>query len=83
MSFVQAVQILVDAGVDFVIVGGWSAILHGSLRVANELDICYSRSSENLKRLATALAPFRPRLRGLPENLPFVWGEAAFRSGAS
>jgi hypothetical protein len=30
MNFVTAVQTLVDAGVDFVIIGGWSAILHGS-----------------------------------------------------
>jgi hypothetical protein len=30
MNFDTAVQALCDAGVEFVIIGGWSAILHGS-----------------------------------------------------
>lgn len=82
MNYVQAVQVLVDGGVDFVIVGGWSAILHGSASLTKDLDVCYSRGSENLKRLARALAPFRPRLRGLPVDLPFVWDEVTLRNGS-
>jgi hypothetical protein len=81
MNFATAVQALADQHVDFVIIGGWSAILNGSAYVTNDLDICYSRSTENLKRLATALAPFHPRLRDLPANLPFVWDEATLRNG--
>jgi hypothetical protein len=81
MNFVTAVQTLVDAGVDFVIIGGWSAILHGSSHTTNDLDVCFSRLSENLKRLAQALAAFHPRLRDLPGNLPFVWDEITLRSG--
>jgi hypothetical protein len=81
MNFVTAVQTLVDAGVDFVIIGGWSAILHGSSQTTNDLDICFSRQSANLKRLARALAPFHPRLRDLPANLPFVWDEVTLRNG--
>ena len=72
MNFIKAVQALTDSGVEFVIIGGWSAVLHGSSYVTNDLDICYS--SENIKRLAEVLAPLHPRLRDLPLNLPFVWG---------
>lgn len=73
MQFEHAVQALSDAGVEFVIIGGVSAILAGSsYTITNDLDICYSRSIENLKRLAKALAPFHPRLRDLPLELPFV-----------
>jgi hypothetical protein len=57
MNFVQAVQILTDAGVEFAIIGGWSAIMHGSAYLTNDLDLCYSRSGVNLQRLARALAP--------------------------
>jgi hypothetical protein len=32
MNFLQAVQVLTDAGVEFAIIGGWSAIMHGSAR---------------------------------------------------
>jgi predicted nucleotidyltransferase len=82
MNFARALQVLVDQGVDFVVVGGWSGIFHGSRYLTNDLDICYSRSVENLKRLAAALVPFRPRLRGLPQDLPFVWDEVTLRNGS-
>ena len=82
MNFIAAVQALVDEGVDFVIIGGWSAILHGSSSVTNDLDICYSRSPDNLKRVVAALTSFHPRLRDLPQNLPFVWDQATLRNAA-
>lgn len=82
MNFIAAVQALVDEGADFVIIGGWSAILHGSSSVTNDLDICYSRQTENLKRVTAALTPFHPRLRDLPEGLPFIWDPATLRNTA-
>lgn len=82
MNFIAAVQALVDEGVDFVIIGGWSAILHGSSSITNDLDICYSRNPDNLKRVVAALTSFHPRLRDLPQNLPFVWDQATLRNAA-
>jgi hypothetical protein len=61
------VQLLCDAGVDFVVIGGAAATFHGSVRVMYDLDIYYSRYSRvssNVKRLVAALAPFHPRPRG-------------------
>lgn len=81
MNFITAVQTLVDEGVDFVIIGGWSAILHGSVYLTNDLDLCFSRRPDNLKRLASALAPFHPRLRDLPATLPFIWDETTLQHG--
>ena len=81
MQFEKAIQTLTDAGVDFVIIGGLSATFHGSARVTYDLDICYSRTSANLRVLAIALAPFHPRPRGLPADLPFVWDEGTLRNG--
>src|SRR5229473_3180490 len=75
------VQALCDAGVEFVIIGGWSAILHGSAFMTNDLDVCFSRKAENLRRIVRALAPLHPRLRDLPEGLPFIWDEATLRNG--
>ena len=39
MNFDRAVQALCDAGVEFIIIGGWSAILHGSAHVTSDLDL--------------------------------------------
>jgi hypothetical protein len=66
MNFVVAVQALTDAGVEFAIIGGWSAIMHGSAHLTNDLDLCYSRNPDNLPRLALALAPYHPRPADFP-----------------
>jgi hypothetical protein len=81
-EFETALQTLCDAKVDFVVIGGFSATLHGSARVTYDLDICYSRAPLNLHRIAAALAPFHPRPRGFPTDLPFIWDEVTLRNGA-
>lgn len=68
-------------GIAFVIVGGVAATAHGSATVTLDLDICYARDADNLKRLVATLAPLHPRLRGAPEGLPFVWDEKTLRQG--
>src|SRR6266852_8293543 len=80
MNFDRAVQALCDAGVEFIIIGGWSAILHGSARVTSDLDIFFDRRKGNLRRLVDALAPYHPRPADLPEGLPFIWDEATLRN---
>jgi len=80
MEFDQVVQALVDAEVDFVIIGGVSATLHGSARLTFDVDICYSRATTNLRRVVSALAPFHPRPRGFPEALPFIWDATTLRN---
>lgn len=80
MRFAVAIHALLDKGVEFVIIGGVSAELHGSASVTFDLDICYSRSGVNLQRVVAALAPFQPRPRGFPDALPFVWDETMLRN---
>lgn len=41
MNFETAIQELSDAEVEFIIIGGWSAILHGSAHVTNDLDVFF------------------------------------------
>ena len=75
------VTALVQARVDFVIVGGIALVLHGSARITRDLDICYDRQRENLKRLARALKPFQPTLRGAPAELRFTLDWQTLESG--
>jgi hypothetical protein len=50
-SFVERlVACLADAGVEFVIVGGVSAVLHGAPIVTQDLDISYRRHPDNVRR---------------------------------
>ena len=71
-DFPSAIEVLADGNVEFIIVGGLAATVHGSARLTQDLDIVYRRTSDNLSRLAKALAPHKPYLRGAPEGLPFV-----------
>lgn len=75
------VRVLSDAGVDYVIVGGVAANIHGALRTTLDLDIVYSRSAANVAKLAHALSPYQPYLRGAPAGLPFVLDEATIERG--
>ena len=47
--------LLAEAGVEFIVIGGQAEALMGSARVTYDVDLCYRRTSENLKRLARAL----------------------------
>ncbi len=76
-----ALKSLTERGVEFVIIGGVAVIAHGAPYSTFDLDFCYSRTSENLKRIVSAFAPFKPRPRGFPEDLPFVWDERTLRTG--
>lgn len=65
------VRVLSGAGVQYIIVGGVAAGIHGALRTTLDLDIVYARDPGNVARLVAALAPFHPYLRGAPPGLPF------------
>lgn len=79
----QTLQLLAGNKVEFVIIGGVAITLHGSAYLTADLDLCYHRTKDNLRLLAAALAPYRPALRGLPGDLPFVWDESTLRQGTN
>jgi hypothetical protein len=72
IDFPALLRALHEHGVRFLIVGGAAATAHGSARLTQDLDLVYDRSRDNLDRLARALAPYEPYLRGAPPDLPFV-----------
>jgi hypothetical protein len=63
---------LTGHGVDFVVVGGIAATLHGSDRATFDLDICPDLDAANLEVLGRALTEMDARLRGIEEDVPFV-----------
>ena len=67
--------------VAFIVIGGAAALVHGSTRLTQDLDVVYQRSPPNLDRLAAALAPYHPYLRGVPPGLPFVWDATTLARG--
>jgi predicted nucleotidyltransferase len=80
-DFRTLVEVLANAEVEFVIVGGLAATVHGSARLTQDIDVVYARSDTNLERLADSLAPLAPYPRGAPSGLPFEWSVATLRHG--
>lgn len=80
-DFQRLVEALSGGRVEYVVIGGVAMVLHGSARTTQDFDICYERAPGNLQALAAALAPFHPRLRGAPPDLPFRLDAATLRSG--
>ena len=72
---------LLASGVDFILVGGLAATVHGSARATFDVDVVYDRSPANVDRLVRALEPLEPYLRGAPRGLPFTLDADTIRRG--
>jgi hypothetical protein len=80
-DFARLLEALTQARVEFVVIGGFAATAHGSAHVTVDLDIVYGRASDNVGRLAEALRPFNPYLRGAPPGLPFQFDAETIKRG--
>ena len=81
MKLKALLELLTNAGVRFCVIGGVALIARGAQRSTEDLDVVYARDRENIARLAMTLGPIRPRLRGVPADLPFTLDEASIRAG--
>ena len=63
---------LTDNQVDFIVIGGVAVVAHGPPIATFDLDICYSRDYSNLERLAATLRELGAKLRGVPDDVPFL-----------
>lgn len=71
-KFQTLLQRLAEAGVDFVIVGGFAAVLHGSSIVTRDLDLCCVLNPSTVGRLREALRDLHPKHRMTPQKLSFI-----------
>jgi predicted nucleotidyltransferase len=72
-QFEKLLPALVNGGLEFILIGGLAGIVHGSARATYDVDLVYSRTNENVQRLAQILANYKPSLCDVSRNLPFVW----------
>jgi hypothetical protein len=71
---IEMLRVLAQHDVEYVLIGGLAAILHGSPTFTNDADICPRQTRENLERLAAALCDMGARIRtdAEPDGLPFA-----------
>ncbi len=78
------IEVLDRHDVDYVLIGGLGAVLHGSSAMTNDADIWPEPTDDNLDRLAGALREIDARLRvdGEPDGVVFDPHPALLRSMA-
>jgi hypothetical protein len=65
-------EFLIKSPLDFVIVGGFAAVLHGCNQGTRDIDICLALSPDPIQMLRQVLAPIHPRLRTKPDKPSFL-----------
>jgi hypothetical protein len=68
----QLLERLLDAEIEFVIVGGFAAVLHGSTLVTRDLDVCTLLTDINVEKLRGVLADLAPVHRMTGGRLDFM-----------
>jgi hypothetical protein len=66
--FLEILKVLTRHRVDFIIVGGVSAVLHGAPVATFDLDVVHSRAPENVALLLSALEELEAVYRAQPER---------------
>jgi predicted nucleotidyltransferase len=72
---------LLEARVDFIVVGGVACNVHGSPRATFDIDVVYARTPANIDRIVNALSPIQPYPRGAPPGLPFRFDAKTIQAG--
>jgi predicted nucleotidyltransferase len=65
-------QRLSDGGIEFVVIGGFAGILHGSSMVTDDLDVCAVLTGENIEKIRAALKDLKPVHRMTHGRLSFL-----------
>lgn len=80
-DFRRVLQALTSEPIEFILIGGLAAIVHGVGRSTYDVDVVYARTPLNFQRIVKVLKPFQPYLRGAVPGLPFYFDERTLRNG--
>lgn len=68
----RLLQRLCEAEIEFVLVGGFAAMLHGSSMLTRDLDVCATLSPVNIEKLREAFRELHPTHRMTPQRMSFL-----------
>ena len=70
LDFLALLQVLARNEVEFIVVGGMSAVLQGVPTITRDLDVVYRRDAANIQRTLAALQSLDARFRIRPDLSP-------------
>jgi len=68
-------QVLLEHEIDFVLIGGFAGVVHGSTQVTRDLDICALVTPAQVEKLRVALKDLHPKHRMNPNFKPSFLSE--------
>ena len=68
----ELLQRLVRQEVEFVLVGGYAAMLYGVSLITKDVDVCVPFHRANLEKIHASLADLHPYHRMTPQAIPFT-----------
>jgi len=66
----QLLKVLLEAQIDFVLIGGYAGVVHGSTQLTRDLDICANLADDDLDKLRACLKDYNPKHRMNPSLKP-------------
>ena len=69
VRFISILQTLLENRVEFILVGGVAAVIHGAPVTTFDIDIVHRRTHDNIERLMKALEALDAYYRHVPERL--------------
>src|SRR5690242_5863864 len=70
-DFESLLERLLQHKFEFVIIGGFAAVAHGSTLLTEDLDVCCPFAPDNIQRLSEAIGDLHPVHRLVPARPPF------------
>ena len=80
IQFRELLRLLVEAKLDFVVVGGLAATIHGVAEPTRDLDVCISPTPDTWTKVADFIRPLHPRYALTPDKRPIEATAAALSS---
>jgi hypothetical protein len=75
-------ELLADAEVDFVVIGGVAGGAQGSSYPTYDLDVAYARDTPNIEKLVGVLRGMGAKLRGALDEVPFQLDAKTIENGS-
>ncbi|MCI5072816.1 nucleotidyltransferase [bacterium] len=71
-DLLNLLKILAQSDLEFVLVGGFAGVIHGSSEVTRDIDICMNMDEISIQELRSILSEYDPRHRMHPKKLSFL-----------
>ena len=64
-------EVLLNANIDFVLIGGFASVVHGSSMVTQDLDVCMLIDPDHIGKLRDCLKELNPKHRMTHKKISF------------